>query len=158
MIVTGNIHAVLTSDQSRDAMGELKSGASAFGTVFPCPISGAMDTFRHDRWQLLRHNPVFAFRAALFLRCVLKMKSGAGIKFDTRISIGIGPVDFVAENRISDSGGLAFDGSFAEPEDRHVEKRRLPDHCIPDIRKPGSQQTAQESFPACFSGLVLIDE
>jgi len=146
MIVTGNTHAVLTgdlvrssrltSDQSREAMDGLKSAAIAFGTVFPGSISGVMDTFRHDSWQLLLNNPVFAFRAALFLRCSLKMKSSSGIRFDTRISIGIGPVDFVAENRVSDSRGiaftlsgrsldgmknehLAFDGSFADANDWH---------------------------------------
>jgi len=146
MIVTGNIHAVLTgdlvrssrltSDQSREAMAELKFAAASFNAVYPGTIHKEMDTFRHDSWQLLLNNPVFAFRAALFLRCVLKMKSSAGIKFDTRISIGIGPVDFVAENRISDSRGLAFtlsgrgldgmknaylafDGSFGKPDDWH---------------------------------------
>jgi hypothetical protein len=36
------------------------------------------------------------------------MMSSAGIKYDTRLSIGIGSVDFVAENRISDFRGLAF--------------------------------------------------
>ncbi len=144
MIVTGNIHAVLTGDlvkssrltcdQSREAMDELKSAAAAFNAAYPGAIHKEMDTFRHDSWQLLLNNPVFAFRAALFFRCVLKMKSSAGIKFDTRISIGIGPVDFVAENRVSDSRGpaftlsgrgldgmknahLAFDGSFADADD-----------------------------------------
>ena len=146
MIVTGNIHAVLTgdlvrssrltSDQSREAMDGLKSAACTFNAVYPGAIHKEMDTFRHDSWQLLLNNPVLAFRVALFLRCILKMKSSAGIKYDTRISIGIGSVDFVAENRISDSRGiaftlsgrgldgmktahLAFDGSFADADDWH---------------------------------------
>ncbi|MBN1279335.1 MAG: hypothetical protein K9I59_00835 [Chlorobium sp.] len=144
MMVTGKTHAVLTgdlvkssrltSDQSREAMDGLKSAACTFNAVYPEAIHKEMDTFRHDSWQLLLHNPVFAFRAALFFRCVLKMKSSAGIKFDTRISIGIGHVDFLAENRISDSRGpaftlsgrgldgmknahLAFDGSFADADE-----------------------------------------
>lgn len=118
MIVPGNSHAVLTgdlvrsssltSDQSREAMQILKSAATVFSTVYPGAIHGEMDTFRHDSWQLLLNNPVFAFRATLFLRCVLKMKSSAGVKFDTRVAIGLGSVDFVAEKRVSDSRGLAF--------------------------------------------------
>lgn len=81
---------------------------------------------------LLLDKPKFAFRAAFFLRCVLKMNSSAKIKYDTRVSIGIGEVDFVAENHISDSHGRAFtisgkgldgmknnrpafDGVFADP-------------------------------------------
>jgi len=101
--------------------------------------------------------------------------SSAGIKYDTRLSIGIGSVDFVAENRISDFRGLAFtlsgrgldgmkhahpafDGSFGESDDWRVRKRRLPDHCIPATRKPDGLQTEKESLQACFYGLILMDE
>lgn len=142
MSVEGKIHAVLTGDLvnssrltselSRQAMQELKSASTLFNTAFPGAVHGVMDTFRHDSWQLLLDKPEHAFRMALFLRCVLKMNSSASIKYDTRVSIGIGKVDFVAENRISDSRGtaftisgkgldvmknalLAFDGVFADP-------------------------------------------
>ena len=141
MNATGNIRAVLTGDlvrssrldieMSREAMADLRLAANDFNSAFPGAVHGEMDTFRHDSWQLLLDNPVLAFRAALFLRCVLRMKSSASIKYDTRISIGIGPVEYVAEQRISDSRGpaftlsgkgldgmkhelLAFDGAFAD--------------------------------------------
>ena len=141
MNATGNIRAVLTGDlvrssrldieMSLEAMAKLRLAANDFNSAFPGAVHGEMDTFRHDSWQLLLDNPVLAFRAALFLRCVLRMKSSASIKYDTRISIGIGPVEYVAEQRISDSRGpaftlsgkgldgmkhelLAFDGAFAD--------------------------------------------
>ncbi|NTU53213.1 MAG: hypothetical protein HGA97_05835 [Chlorobiaceae bacterium] len=118
MSVEGKIHAVLTGDLvnssrltselSRQAMQELKSASTVFNATFPGAVHGEMDTFRHDSWQLLLDKPMLAFRAALFLRCVLKMNSSANIKYDTRVSIGIGGVESVVENRISDSRGTAF--------------------------------------------------
>ena len=144
MNVPGNIRAVLTGDlvrssrldaeMSREAMLTLKAAANDFNSTFPKAVHGEMDTFRHDSWQLLLDTPALALRAALFLRCVLRMRSGASIKYDTRISIGIGPVEYVAERRISDSRGpaftlsgkgldgmkqelLAFDGTFVEREE-----------------------------------------
>ncbi len=52
--------------------------------------------------------PSLAIKAAIFLRVVLKMQSDAKIKFDTRISIGIGSVESINEQQISDSRGDAF--------------------------------------------------
>lgn len=86
----------------------LRSSATEFSGCFPGSVQGTMDTFRHDSWQLLLAKPALAFRASLFLRSALRMKSTAETKFDTRISIGIGSIDVVAKTRISDSRGIAF--------------------------------------------------
>ena len=118
MAVTSNLHAVLTGDlvgssqlasnQSKQAMELLKTSASLYERCFPGTVCEKMDTFRHDSWQLLLNKPEQAFRTALFLRSALKMESDATTKYDTRISIGIGAVDYIADERISDSRGPAF--------------------------------------------------
>ena len=86
----------------------LKTSVSLFGAAFPESVYGNMDTFRHDSWQLLMNTPLHALRAALFLRSALKMESDATAKYDTRISIGIGTFEYIAEERISDSRGPSF--------------------------------------------------
>jgi hypothetical protein len=118
MAITGNLHAVLTGDlvsssrltskQSQQAMELLRTSAALFERCFTGTVVGHMDTFRHDSWQLLLKKPEQAFRAALFLRSTLKMESDALTKFDSRISIGIGTVEYIATERISDSRGSAF--------------------------------------------------
>jgi hypothetical protein len=118
MAITGKLHAVLTGDlvsssrlssnQSQQAMELLRTSATIFERCFSGTIHGNMDTFRHDSWQLLLNKPDQAFRAALFLRSALKMESDAVTKYDTRISIGIGTVEYIAAERISDSRGPAF--------------------------------------------------
>lgn len=118
MAENGNIYAVLTGDlvkssrltstQSTQTMYLLKTSVSLFEAAFPGSVYGNMDTFRHDSWQLLMNTPLHALRAALFLRSALKMESDATAKYDTRISIGIGTVEYIAEERISDSRGPSF--------------------------------------------------
>ncbi len=118
MAVTSNLHAVLTGDlvgssqlasnQSKQAMELLKTSASLYERCFPGTVCEKMDTFRHDSWQLLLNKPEQAFRVALFLRSALKMESDATTKYDTRISIGIGAIDYISTERISDSRGPAF--------------------------------------------------
>jgi hypothetical protein len=118
MAITGNLHAVLTGDlvsssrltstQSQQAMELLRTSSALFEQRFPGTVYGNMDTFRHDSWQLLLNKPDQAFRAALFLRSALKMESDAVTKYDTRISIGIGTVEYIAAERISDSRGPVF--------------------------------------------------
>jgi hypothetical protein len=118
MAITGKLHAVLTGDlvsssrltsnQSKQAMELLRTSATLFEKCFSGTVYGNMDTFRHDSWQLLLNKPEQTFRAALFLRSALKMESDAVTKYDTRISIGIGTVEYIAAERISDSRGTAF--------------------------------------------------
>lgn len=118
MSAIGKLHAVLTGDlvnssqltssQSQQAMELLRTSATLFESCFPGTLCGSMDTFRHDSWQLLLNKPEQAFRTALFLRSALKMESDARTKYDTRISIGIGTVEYIAAERISDSRGPSF--------------------------------------------------
>ncbi len=89
-------------------MDELTEAARQFESFHPHSIRGSIDTFRHDSWQLLLTKPELCFRAALFLRCRLKMLSEPPVRYDTRISIGLGEVEDISEERISDSRGAAF--------------------------------------------------
>jgi hypothetical protein len=89
-------------------MEYLKNAAVAFAKRHPGAVVGQMDTFRHDSWQMLMERPSLAVKAAIFLRTALKLESDAKIKYDTRICIGIGPVELITEKRISNSRGVAF--------------------------------------------------
>jgi len=73
-----------------------------------------LDFFRGDSWQLLVHDPTMALRLAVFLRVSLLSMSLADLlerkkfKADTRLSIGIGPVETISNDRVSLSQGEAF--------------------------------------------------
>jgi hypothetical protein len=109
-VLTGDLvkSSRLSSEKSTDAMGCLKNTANDFAKHFPEAIVGQMDTFRHDSWQMLMKKPALAFNAAIFLRTALKLKSDAETKYDTRICIGIGQVELIDEQRVSNSRGPAF--------------------------------------------------
>jgi hypothetical protein len=89
-------------------MALLKKKADEFERVHKGSVVGHIDTFRHDSWQLVIQRPALALRAAVFLRSAIKMLADARTKYDTRISIGIGGVEFLSKQRISDSRGPAF--------------------------------------------------
>ncbi|MBU4494040.1 MAG: hypothetical protein KJ874_01920 [Acidobacteria bacterium] len=109
-VLTGDLikSSRLSSTKSKNAMERLKKRVEEFGDLYPDSIVGRMDTFRHDSWQLLLERPSLAVRAAIFLRASLKMDADANTKYDTRISIGTGPVELISKRRISDSRGMAF--------------------------------------------------
>jgi hypothetical protein len=61
--------------------------------------------FRGDGWQVLLTNPGYLLRACLIILADLRA-SGLGI--DTRISIGIGPINNHGTTDLSDAAGEAF--------------------------------------------------
>ncbi|MCC7568801.1 MAG: hypothetical protein KO463_04210 [Candidatus Methanofastidiosa archaeon] len=67
-------------------------------------VHGRVDVFRGDAWQMLLTEPARALRAAFYARAALLAFEDC----QTRIGIGIGPVDRIAEDRISQSMGEAF--------------------------------------------------
>lgn len=109
-VLTGDIvnSSELTSSQSTNAMQWLRDAAKRFGILYPQSIYGELDTFRHDSWQILMVRPELSFRLSVYLRTSLKLHSDRRSKFDSRISVGIGEVEFFSESRISDSRGNAF--------------------------------------------------
>jgi len=98
----------MTAAQSKGAMEHLRKAANRFRAIHPELIVGRLDSFRHDSWQLLLAKPELAIRSAIYLRAALKLQSDAKVKYDTRISIGVGPVESISKRRISDSRGKAF--------------------------------------------------
>jgi hypothetical protein len=109
-VLTGDLvkSSKLTSDESQNAMQWLREAADKIVDLYPESIAGTIDTFRHDSWQLLLTQPSLCLRVAVFFRTALKLHSDKTAKYDTRISIGIGEVEFIAESRVSDSRGPAF--------------------------------------------------
>ena len=109
-VLTGDLvkSSRLPSTLSTKAMAWLKASVSIVNTFAPGSVYGSMDTFRHDSWQLLLNRPETALRTALFFRTVLRMNSDADIKYDTRIAIGIGEVEYIDSTNISNSRGPAF--------------------------------------------------
>jgi len=95
-----------------------KELSKAFPGILPCEI----DVFRGDGWQALINDSALSLRAALFIRAYVRSqfwrktpetdsgwKPGAsGVTIDTRLAIGIGPVDYVPENRAAAGDGPAF--------------------------------------------------
>ncbi|WP_294344721.1 hypothetical protein [Prosthecochloris sp.] len=109
-VLTGDLvkSSRLPSTLSTKAMAWLKASVSIVNTFALGSVYGSMDTFRHDSWQLLLNRPETALRAALFFRTVLRMNSDADTKYDTRIAIGIGEVEYIDSTNISNSRGPAF--------------------------------------------------
>ncbi len=109
-VLTGDLvkSSRLTSTQSRDAMRRIRKAGVEFGECHPDVVVGRVDTFRHDSWQLLLAGQELAVRAAVFVRACLRMQSDSKVKYDTRIAIGVGPVEWVSKRRISESRGPAF--------------------------------------------------
>lgn len=71
---------------------------------YPGLIRGKIDFFRGDAWQVLIERPELALRTALYLRVGLIAFESS----DTRLAIGIGEIDTIVEDRISQSTGSAF--------------------------------------------------
>ena len=109
-VLTGDLvdSSKLTSKQSANAMRWLREAVKKFEELHPQSISGELDTFRHDSWQLLVKKPALCLKTAVYLRTALKLHSKRKVKYDSRISIGVGEVELIADSRISDSRGPAF--------------------------------------------------
>lgn len=78
----------------------------AFGPVMPFDA----DVFRGDGWQAVIIDPVSALRAALFFRAYIR-SAVEGQKVDTRMAIGIGPVDYVPPGKVAAGDGPAYRAS-----------------------------------------------
>ena len=109
-VLTGDLvkSSRLAAAQSSQAIAWLKEGVATFEKTYRGTVQGTLDSFRHDSWQLLVRNPARAVRLAIFLRAALKTESDTATKYETRIAIGIGPVETISKRRVSDSRGAAF--------------------------------------------------
>jgi hypothetical protein len=113
-VLMPGIYAVLTGDvvrSSRLAPAELAAlrqtilaAADQIGAWKASPIIGAPEFYRGDAWQLLLSEPRMFLRVALFIRATVRQTRG----WDTRIAIGLGPVDQIEPGQISLSVGESF--------------------------------------------------
>lgn len=123
-VITGDVigFSGLPTDVRRRFYVVMKACGNALASAFPGILAGEVEVFRGDGWQALVHDPALGFRAALFIRAYVcahltkppsENHSGDGCggparHIDTRLAIGIGPVDYVPGNRVSAGDGPAF--------------------------------------------------
>lgn len=90
--------------------------------------------FRGDGWQALIDDPVRSLRAALFIRAAIRA-AAAGTGLDTRMAIGVGPIDYAPSGNISAGDGAAYRRSGKRLEQMNVSNRgrlRFADPDLPD--------------------------
>lgn len=111
------IYAVITGDivassrlvsEKREKLHQVMVESStsvrqAFGEIVPIGV----DIFRGDSWQMLLSEPSQALRLALFYRAMLRAKMESH-RFDTRMAIALGRVEFVPGKRVSEGYGKAY--------------------------------------------------
>lgn len=111
-VITGDViafkslPATVRSRMSRVIVDAGRSFNDAFGPAMPWDA----DVFRGDGWQALIEDPVQGLRAALFFRAYIK-SADTEHNVDTRMAIGIGPVDYVPPGNIAAGDGAAYRAS-----------------------------------------------
>lgn len=117
---TSSICAVLTGDvvasSRRPAIdhGEQAAAlAESFATLdqvfdgaFPLPI----EISSAGNWQMMTPRPRIALRAAVYYRAELRARMGS-LNMDTRVAIGVGPLDPAPRRRVSQGDGPAYSRS-----------------------------------------------
>lgn len=105
-VLTGDIigSSRLSATQLDRTRSLVLKGAQQFQSKSRPLVFGVPEFFRGDAWQLVLREPRQALRVALYIRALLSAKAGV----ETRISIGIGPVDAINRSRTSLSTGEAF--------------------------------------------------
>jgi len=108
-VITGDIvsFSKLPTEQRRRLSGIMNKGSEAVRKAFKGSVPLEADVFRGDSWQLLISNAALSLRVGIFFRAYLRAAMGAG-KFDTRMAIAVGTVDFVPDDRVSKGDGQAY--------------------------------------------------
>lgn len=122
--------------------------------AFEAALSGLhpVDIFAGDAWQMIASSPPQALRIGLCMRTLIKSTEELpGI--DTRVAIGIGTVDAIAEDRVSNGHGEAFVHSgttLKRLEDRDRERLAA---CIPSV---WCEQEEPLDVQAAFDTVMLL--
>jgi len=66
------------------------------------------DIFSGDSFQVVVSDAVFALKIALFIRAQLIQRSVRGPHIEARIAIGIGNIEYLNKNKLTESDGEAF--------------------------------------------------
>ncbi|MCS2958168.1 hypothetical protein NXX53_15850 [Bacteroides salyersiae] len=69
-----------------------------------------LEIFRGDSFQIVIDNPYEAVRIAILIRAGLQKSTpeGSEIKWDARLALGLGSVNFSQEESVTESDGEAF--------------------------------------------------
>lgn len=112
-VITGDVvdSSALPPEHRRGLLAVLKSlTATLRETLGPEAVPLPLDVYGGDGWQVLVTRPSLALRAALLVRATLRAEvdpaSTHGV--DTRVVVARGPVDFLSDDRVSESEGEAF--------------------------------------------------
>jgi hypothetical protein len=101
--------ASMSSHEGRPVAEILKAAVEEAVGAFPSVRLSPLDVFRGDSWQLMVEPANEALRVSLFIRAHLRGHGPTRIPYwDTRIAIGLGSVDHVVSDQISESQGEAF--------------------------------------------------
>jgi hypothetical protein len=115
-----------------------------------------VDIFRGDSWQILLWKPHRAVRACLFMRAfLLSQKLYDDLQaVQARMAIGIGEVDFVHEQRVSQSEGPAFQASGRLLDELSSRRRALLDvRFTEEYDRSGAGATAQAAAAFCSAAV-----
>jgi hypothetical protein len=106
-VLTGDIIASSRSEPGvlDRALKALSEAADRFERWRPEGGLPRFTRYRGDGWHMVISDPRRALRGALFLRARLR---AADLGIETRISIGIGRVDTLGTDNLSDATGAAF--------------------------------------------------
>lgn len=108
-IITGDIVAssLLSSNKRKMLHKVMVDSSKVLQDEFKDAVPMGVDIFRGDSWQLILSKPAKALRLALFYRAILRAKMESH-RFDTRMAIALGHVDFIPGNRVSEGYGEAY--------------------------------------------------
>jgi len=104
-VLTGDLvrSSEISAERLMRTTASLTKMARAFGDLHGGISVKKLEVFRGDSWQWCLTCPEMAIEAAVFLRAGLKADD-----MDSRIGIGIGPVESIHKSKISQSIGPAF--------------------------------------------------
>jgi len=77
------------------------------GEIYPNAVKYRISNFRGDGWQIVVNSPEKAVEISLYIRTYIRF-TFQDEKLDTRIAIGIGPVQFIPEDNVSAGDGPAY--------------------------------------------------
>ena len=108
-IITGDIVAssLLSSNKRKILHKVMVDSSKVLQDEFKDAVPMGVDIFRGDSWQIILSKPAKALRLALFYRAILRAKMESH-RFDTRMAIALGHVDFIPGNRVSEGYGEAY--------------------------------------------------
>lgn len=111
-VLTGDVidSRKLSASQLEVLFGNVRDLWKSFGKVHSGAVVGTLEVFRGDGWQAALAKPALCVEAAVFLRAAFRAQPGE-IRVDSRIGIGVGMVERLDPDRLSESNGPAFQRS-----------------------------------------------